>query len=321
MTNNVILKESLFQNYAYHLKVGGIKMDAKQWLTASAAVSIVGAIIVFLTFNLLLSSFLKFPEIILFTIITFLVLLDLTAGFPYIKGLQYIENIERDLPDALRQLSDSLKSGSTYEAGLREIASSDYGPLSEEMQKVLRKLEEGDNFENALSSLSQNVHSRLVQRTITIIIDSVRAGAGLAEILEEISEDARESYRIGVERKTRTLMQTLFIVMAGVLVAPMIFGIISEIVTFLITVSASSGISDPVTIRNALNARDMIVLSIEIYLFIQVVAAGIMIGLMREGRAGKSLIYLPILLLVAYLTFFIAKGAISFLLLGLGGVA
>lgn len=300
--------------------MGGVKMDAKQWVIASSVLSLIGSIIIFLVLSVLLSGFLKFPEMILFSVITFLVLFDLTAGFPYLKGVQYVENIERDLPDALRQLSDSLRSGSTYEAGLREIASSEYGPLSGEMQKVLRKLEEGDNFETALSSLPQNVHSRLVQRTITIIIDSVRAGAGLAEILEEISEDARESYRIGVERKTRTLMQTLFIVMAGVLVAPMIFGIISEIVTFLITASAGSGIADSQTIANAYNARDTIVLSIEIYLFIQVLAASIMIGLMREGKAGKSLIYLPILLLVAYLTFFIAKGVISFLLVGLGGL-
>lgn len=314
---NLIAKKGLLDEYAYYLKMANVKIDAKLFLIGCLAVSLIVGIVAYFLLSTLGSVFLQPLELLLLSLIMFLVALDLTAGLPYTKGLSRIEMIERDLPDALKQLADTLKAGSTYEAGLREIAGSDYGPLSDEMQLVLRKLEEGENFENALRSLMENVHSRLVQRTVTIIIDSVRAGAGLAEILEEIADDARESYRISIERKTRTVMQSMFIVAAGSLIAPLIFGIISEIIAFLIAASASSGIADAATILNAINAKNTIVLTLEIYLFIEVLASALMLALMREGKVAKSLIYFPFLLLIAYVTFFLSKGLIGLLLGGL----
>ena len=48
-----------------------------------------------------------------------------------------INAIEEALPDALKQLSDTLKAGGTYEYALREIATSEYDYLSKEMKNVI----------------------------------------------------------------------------------------------------------------------------------------------------------------------------------------
>jgi len=56
---------------------------------------------------------------------------------------------------------------------------------------------------------------------------------------------------------------------------------------------------------------------IQSYILISVVATGIMMSLIREGKINKSIIYIPVLLLVAYAMYYI-----SVMLLGivLGGV-
>ena len=311
-----IKQNKTFRLYARYLKDAGIKINPLVWILLSIAVSIIAAIAAFS-----LITILQFKEIII-PIIVFIVTADIMIGIPYLKGLKRIEDIERSLPDALKQIADTLKAGSTYESALREVAIPEMGALGEEMQNVLRKLEEGENFDNSLASLSENINSRLVKRIVTIIIDTVRAGAGLADILEDISEDAREMYRVNQDRKVKTMLQTWFIVTAGAIITPFIFGIMAQIVSFLITVAASSGaVSDQLIILAALEAKDLIALLLQVYIFVEVVASAVMVSLMREGKASKSIIYFPALLLLAFVIFFAAKFMIGMLLGSLGGMA
>ncbi|MDO8647573.1 MAG: type II secretion system F family protein [Candidatus Diapherotrites archaeon] len=302
-----------FKLYAKYLHDSGIKVPVLAWIGLSILVSLGAALACFF-----LISIINFNEIII-PIIIFIVVADMLIGMPYLKGLKRLEEIERNLPDALKQMADTLKAGSTYESALREVAVPEMGALGQEMQNVLRKLEEGENFETALSALSENVNSRLVKRVVTIIIDTVRAGAGLAEILEDISEDAREMYRVNQDRRTRTMLQVLFMVTAGAIIAPFIFGIISQIVVFLITVAASSGVATQAQIILANQAKDAISILLQVYIAFEVLASSVMMALMRDGKASKSIIYFPALLLLAFVIFFAARFAIGLMLNSLGG--
>lgn len=241
------------------------------------------------------------PGFLLIGLGTTIVVLDMMLGYPYIKAIQRVDRIEENLPDALKQMSDTLKSGGTVEFALREVAYSEYGPLKKELLEILRKLEEGENFSNALMTLSENVDSRTVNRTVTIIIDSIKAGAGLAEILDEISDDVRETHKIGRERKTRTLLQVIFMTAAGGVVAPMIFGFVGTISNVLI--NAAAAIGKPEERLTAQKAADTINLGIQIYMVAQVIAASAMMALMREGRLSKTIIYFPIILFIAIVSY------------------
>jgi len=257
---------------------------------------------------------------IIMVFILFFVTLDLMLGYPYIKGIGRINKIEEELPEALKQMADILKAGGTYEYALREISHADFGPLTTELENVLRKLEEGENFEDSLSTLSYNIDSRLVKRSVTIIIDSVKAGAGLADILDEIAEDIRDTNRLNHERRSQTLMQVLFMVTAGALVTPFIFGLISTIVDFLIG-SSSKLASLPTEIRlEATQSKYILLYLLQIYVFIEITASSVMISLMREGKKNKSIIYLPILLFIGYVVYFLSGIISRSLIAGIGGV-
>jgi Flp pilus assembly protein TadB len=309
-----ITESKNFKLYAKYLHDAGIKINPLVWIALSIAVSAALAVV---SFTLL--SLLAFNEIII-PFVVFIVILDMMLGIPYLKGIARIEEIERSLPDALKQIADTLKSGATYESALREVAVPEMGVLGVEMQNVLRKLEEGENFETSLMALSENINSRLVKRVVTIIIDTVRAGAGLADILEDIAEDAREMHRTSMDRKTKTMLQVMFITVAGAIVTPFIFGIISQIVSFLITVAANSGaISNQLVILEALDIRNLIGLLLQMYIFIEVLASAVMMSLMRDGKIGKSIIYFPGLLMIAFTVFFLSRFAISLMLASLGG--
>ncbi|HLC36146.1 MAG TPA: type II secretion system F family protein [archaeon] len=312
--------------YRRSLKLMGVRLDPLVYLLAALIISgVAGGVLALLLPGItksLLTGNLAIPgrEIATaFPALIFVLLLDLILGFPYYKGTQRITQIERDLADGLKQMADTLKAGGTYEYALREVASAEMGYLSDEFNKVLRKLEEGENFENAMKSLTDNIDSRLVARTVTIIVDSVRAGAGLAEILEDIAEDVRESFRVGSERKSRTFLQFLFLVAAGSVVAPLIFGMVASIIGFLIQAATLTGTISQLQRINAERARDTIILLLQVYIVVEVLASSIMISLMREGKISKALVFFPGLLTLAAIAFF-ALRIFGAAILGAGGL-
>jgi pilus assembly protein TadC len=251
----------------------------------------------------------------IFPALLFVVLLDVLIGYPFWKGTARVEEIEKNLADALKQMADTLRAGGTYEFALREVAVSEYGALTEELNKVLRKLEEGESFEKAMRTLSEEVSSRLIDRTVTVIIDAIKSGAGLADVLEDISEDVRESNRVETERKSRTLMQMLFMIATGSIVAPYIFGVISALIV-MFTQSASGFDISPTQVAASMVAGDQIILLLQIYILIEVLASSVMISLMREGKLSKTVVYFPILLFLAFFIFYVARIFATSILLG-----
>lgn len=299
---------NVLKKYDYFVQESGLKTGGMAWILASVVFSFIVFFVSFFISAFIFrtpttdTNFLKLP------IILFLVILDITLGLPFILTSRKIENIEANFPDALKQMADTLKSGGTYESAIREIATtSSYGYLSKEMELILRNLEEGQNFENALKRFSEKTDSLLIKRTITIIIQSVQAGAGLSDVLDNVANDMLEMYRIKKDRKTKTLMQSLFIFAAAAVIAPGIFGMISEIIGFLISNSANSGIiAKPEIIADAIASKNFITLLIEIYMFLEILASSAMLALMREGKASKSIIYLPVLLFVGFGIYYVS---------------
>lgn len=289
------------------------------WVLISVIVAIGFSSLVAIIFFVLKLVAVHWIHAIIMTTIVLIVLVDIMISYPYLKAIKRIEKIETALPDALKQMADTLKAGGTFEFALRGISSSEYGPLTEEMNLVLRRLQEGENLEQALKSFSRNVKSRIVERAMNIILDSIAAGASLADILDEISDDIKATQRIIDERKGSTLMQVLFMVTAGVIVSPFIFGLVISILNFLMsqTPAGMTGTLDQeaTMVCSAslppeaywLCVTDAVMLFIVVYIIVETIAIGLMISLIREGKITKSFIYIPILLLMSYSVFFAAN--------------
>ncbi|MFH0955366.1 MAG: type II secretion system F family protein [Candidatus Micrarchaeota archaeon] len=306
-----ILDNSYITHYANNLKRNKINVNVLTWLGLAFGASIAFSIISFFLLN-----FFGFDNPLLLSIIVLFVLLDLSLGYPYYLEMRRIEEIERLLPDALKQIADTLKAGGTYEFALRELVQNDFGPLTRELELVLRKLDEGENLENSFKSLAENNDSRLLKRATTIIVDSIKSGAGLAEILDQISDDIRELKRIDMERKARTTMGIMLLAAAGAIVAPGLFGLNSSVLTFLIATASKTSIAQNAdTIAASLQFQNYILFVVSFYIFLEVTATSIMISLMRNGKAGKSIIYAPILLFLAFVIYYTVRFMAGFSIL------
>ena len=293
--------------YGEYLKWAGVRIPPRLYIILSVLVAVAAGGASLLLGDPILSAFLGF------------VILDLLLGFPYYIAMKRVDTLERNLPDALRQIATTLRSGGTFELALNEVVQAEYPVLSDEIAKVLREMEEGSSFVDAMQSFSDRVPSRILKRTVTILVDASRAGGGLADVLDEIADDVREIYRILRERKARTTMQGLFMVAAGIILAPMILGAVMGILAYLIQISSSlvnlaHGMSQavsPEAVTRAKSVFSFLNTLFALYVFVEAVFTTLAYAYIREGNLSKAIIYLPVFLLVAYVSFGLGRGVVG----------
>lgn len=135
------------------------------------------------------------------------------------------DEMENLLPDALRLVSANIKSGHNLEKALLLSARDEFGPLAEEFRETAMDMYGGKPVDEALKNMESRVKSELFSETIKLLVDAMEAGANTAELLENSSNDVRKSIELRDEIKSSIRMYTVFIMMAAVVGAPLLFSI------------------------------------------------------------------------------------------------
>ncbi len=226
-----------------------------------------------------------------------IVFIDLGFGLPSFIAKRKIEKIEKSLPDVLHHMSTTLKTGGTVETALREVSRMKYGPITTGLKKMLREIKEGSTFEKSLTKFAKESRSKLLKRTSTIIIAARRSGGGLVDTLTAMSSDIRAIRRLKSERKTKTLLQFLFIITTGCIIAPFVFGVVKSVLSVLIRVGGpAAGASGLVTRFDFL---------FKTYLIIESALSTLGAVQVRDGKMSKAVLYIPILTLVTYVIYMV----------------
>ncbi len=276
--------------------------------------------------------------------IAFIAIASLAIIIPISIRNSRIESIEANLPDALKHMSLVLKAGGTTETSLEEVSNADYGPLSTDLKNGLKALREGKSFDDVMLGLGSGSGSELFKRVVSVVIDARKAGAGLADVLNAIAEDARDVQRIKRERASRSMMHVMFLVISGLILAPFIFGFVITIITFMSSGMAASGTASStanVTLQqlassdstlalfliagfNSLNQQNPVYVWRNIamqqllltFLVLESIITLVAIGLIRDGVMFKYIIYAPVTMLLVTIIFTVGKLASSMIIGG-----
>lgn len=230
------------------------------------------------------------------SILLALLILDIGFGLPFYLASQKIKKVEEKLPDVLHHMGTTLKTGGTIEVALREVSRVEYGPITKGVKNMLREINEGKTFEEAFSSFAINSKSELMQRAAIIIIAARKSGGALLETLTAMAEDIRALYRLKRERTTKTFLQFLFILVAGCLVAPFVFGIVKSVLEILIQVG---GASTP----GALSVVAQFDFIFKAYVILESGLSILGAVQVREGNISKAAIYIPIGVIISYIIY------------------
>jgi tight adherence protein B len=113
------------------------------------------------------------------------------------------------LPEALTQLSGSLRAGYSLVQSLDVVTKQMPWPTRDEFSRVVREVQLGQSLNLALDHLSERVTSDDLVMVISSISIHQQVGGNLAEILDTVAETIRERIRIKREIQVLTAQQRI----------------------------------------------------------------------------------------------------------------
>ncbi len=187
--------------------------------------SLMGATAVAVTLVPLLLPYSLLTKSVIFTVLIIVAPPLLPYVLISIAAEKRKKEMEKVLPDALLLMSANLKSGLSIEKAFLLSARDEFGPLAEELRKTAMEMFGGKPVEDALLDMESRIKSELFQETLKLLVDGIQSGGNTAELLESSAEDIRNSLELREEIGANIRMYVIFILMAAVVGAPMLFSI------------------------------------------------------------------------------------------------
>lgn len=115
----------------------------------------------------------------------------------------------KQLPDTIMLIANALRAGSSFLQAIELVVRESRPPISTEFGRVIREVNLGLPFEQALENMVRRVKSDDLELMATAISIQHTVGGNLAEILDSIAFTIRERVRIKGEIRTLTAQQRL----------------------------------------------------------------------------------------------------------------
>lgn len=227
----------------------------------------------------------------------------LMLGVPYYLTQRRVAELDRMLPDALRQMASTLRAGIGIDAAMDDIVKSKYGPLSSEFERAVMEIRRGRALGSALLALARRSNSLLYERAFHLIVEGVERGAAVAGVLDAVSEDVREVQAIQRERRASTMQQVLFLFVVALFAAPLIAGLTVAVGgMFKETAGATATTALPPEVSTI----------VMLYIVIQAFICALAVGVIRYGQMSKGLMFTFPFMIIAAGVFFAARILIGF---------
>jgi tight adherence protein B len=115
----------------------------------------------------------------------------------------------KQLPDTITLLANALRAGSSFLQAIELVVRESRPPISTEFARVIREVNLGLPFEQAMENMVRRVRSDDLELMATAITIQHQVGGNLAEILDSIAYTIRERVRIKGEINTLTAQQRM----------------------------------------------------------------------------------------------------------------
>ncbi len=233
------------------------------------------------------------------------------------------KEMEKVLPDALLLMSANIKSGLNIEKAFLLSARDEFGPLAKELRQTAMEMFGGKPIEEALDDLETRVKSGLFKETIKLLIDGLESGGNTAELLESSADDIRNSMELREEINSNIRMYVIFILMAAMVGAPLLFSISVYMSETTANMWEGTNIGEMQTggqlgltfqqpqVNTAFFEQFSVMAIIMINFF-----AALIISEIKNANVKEGAKYVPFMVILSVMLFFLIKKGVSALMNG-----
>lgn len=230
-------------------------------------------------------------------------------GFYVARKQREIKQIERRLPDFLRDVAEAGRFGMTLAEAIVVSSGGRYGKLTPEIKKMAAQITWGVPAAEALRLFAVRVKTPMVERVVAIIVKSSDAGGDVADVLTMVSHDTKENQLTEDERRI-TMSTYIAVIYISFLVFLVTIWILN--VTFLPKMLEASGaLAQTGTAVQSPLAQNLpeVVYNIQVAFFIALIVHalgdGVLAGVLDTGRIPNGLRHSFIMCVIALIAFLI----------------
>ncbi len=262
---------------------------------------------------------------VLFAVSQWLTLIVVVVSFGSVWAIPFVllnmlsmnrsTSVETTLPDVLTMVAQNIQAGMTSYNALWNSARPEFGPLAVEIQDVAKATLTGMPLMDALMGMTNHINSIRLERAVRLMIQGMKSGGELPTVLYAIAKDMRGEDNLKKQMAAETSAQSIFILFAIVIGAPMLFAVSSQFITIFSTMMEKLNVDElakeaPQSMVS-LSALAITPSQFQLYalatLAISAFFASLFMGVLRTGRALDGITTIPALVIVAICAFIVMK--------------
>jgi flagellar protein FlaJ len=230
-------------------------------------------------------------------------------GFYVSSKDKEVKEIEKRLPDFLRDVAEAGRFGMTLAEAIVVSSAGRYGRLTPEIKKMSAQIRWGVPVTHALDLFSERVDTPMTNRIVSIINKSSEAGGNVADVLTMVSSSTKERQLMEEERSV-TMKTYLTVILISFFVFLVTIWILNA--TFLPKMMEASGAITAAGTSQGLDAGSILsddlaglITQIQIAFFlaavIHAIGDGILAGVLENGKIANGMKYSFIMLISGFL--------------------
>lgn len=138
--------------------------------------------------------------------------------------------VESILPDYLQLTAATIRSGIALDKAMVSSARPEFKYFSDDVKIISKQLYAGATMQGTLQMLADRYRSLQLQRAMRMIIESLRYGGGITDILNQIAKDLRTQATIQKEISGQLLLYSIFIAFAALIGAPALYALTNKMI-------------------------------------------------------------------------------------------
>lgn len=236
--------------------------------------------------------------------------------------------VEQILPDVLQIISANMRSGLTPDKAILTSARPEFGPLEVELKKVAKETLSGMPFEESLKQVTKKIKSKILDKTIKLLVEGLEKGGSITSLLDSIGDDIRQMKILGGEIRSYVMLYSIFIFFAVGIGAPLLYSVSTYSVEIMTRLGGQVDVEKLFVTSNVvpfkfkvgevtaefLRTYSMIAISITS------IFGGMLIGLIQEGSEKAGIRFIPVLLFLGLGIYFVLQLVLSSVFAGISNI-
>lgn len=218
------------------------------------------------------------------------------------------KEIEKILPDFLEFVSGNLRGGMTVDKALWSAIKPKFGILANEIKIAAKQVMTGEDIEKALTDFSNKYQSPILSRSMVLIVEGIRGGAELADVIDKVVENIRNTRELEEKMISNSIQFQIFVSAIVLLIAPVLFALSYHLL--LVLMKFAGLISNlPQTVSSIITFSKIAIKPEDFTWFtywalgIISVFAAMIIAVISRGEVKQGIKYIPAYLAISILVY------------------